>query len=61
MHINEPDSLVDFAQEFGRVRQDGKEAYSVVLLPPQWVSQVAGATEAEKQVLHCYLQGQEYC
>lgn len=59
MHINEPDSLVDFAQESGRAGRDGKEAYSVVLLPPRWVSQVASAIEAEKGVLHRYLQGQE--
>ena len=55
MHINEPDSLVDFAQESGRAGRDGKEAYSVVLLPPRWVSQVASAIEAEKGVLHRYL------
>jgi superfamily II DNA helicase RecQ len=59
MHINEPDSLVDFAQESGRAGRDGKEAYSVVLLPPRWVSQVASAIEAKKGVLHHYLQGQE--
>ena len=59
IHINEPDSLVDFAQESGRAGRDGKEAYSVVLLPPRWVSQVASAIEAEKGVLHRYLQGQE--
>jgi superfamily II DNA helicase RecQ len=35
MHINEPDSLIDFAQESRRAGQDGKEAYSIVLLPPQ--------------------------
>ena len=34
IHINEPDSLVDFAQESGRAGRDRKEAYSVILLPP---------------------------
>jgi superfamily II DNA helicase RecQ len=59
MHINEPDSLVDFAQESGRAGRDGKEAYSVMLLPPRWVSLVASAIEAGQAVLHRYLQGQE--
>jgi superfamily II DNA helicase RecQ len=35
MHINELDSLVDFVQESGQAGRDGKEAYSVVLLPPR--------------------------
>ena len=34
MHINEPDSLIDFAQESERAGQDRKEAYSVMLLLP---------------------------
>jgi superfamily II DNA or RNA helicase len=59
LHLNEPDSLVAFAQESGRAGRDGKEAYSVVLLPPRWVSQAASAGDAEKGVLHRYLQGQE--
>jgi superfamily II DNA helicase RecQ len=32
MHVNKPDSLVDFAQESRRAGRDGKEVYSVVLL-----------------------------
>jgi superfamily II DNA helicase RecQ len=61
MHINELDSLVDFIQESRRAGRDRKEAYSVVLLPPRWVLQVASAIEVEKGVLYRYLQGQEYC
>ena len=55
MYINKPDSLIDFIQESGRAGRDRKEAYSVILLPPRWVSQVASAIEAEKGVLHRYL------
>jgi superfamily II DNA or RNA helicase len=58
MHINEPESLVDFAQESGRAGRDGKEAYSAVLLPSGWQSQVGSSTAGvEKKVLHRYLQG----
>jgi superfamily II DNA helicase RecQ len=32
IYINKPLSLVDFAQESSRAGQDGKEAYSLVLL-----------------------------
>jgi hypothetical protein len=35
MHINEPDSLVDFVQESKQARRDKKEAYSIVLLFPR--------------------------
>ena len=36
MNIDEPDSLIIFAQESGRAGRDGKQAYSMVLLPFNW-------------------------
>ena len=36
MHVNEPDSIIDFAQESGRAGRDGQRAYSFVMLPASW-------------------------
>ena len=36
MHVGEPNSLVDFAQESGRAGRDGGQCYSAVLLPGSW-------------------------
>ena len=36
MNIDEPESLVIFAQESGQTGRDGKRAYSMILLPPTW-------------------------
>jgi hypothetical protein len=59
IHVNEPSSLVDFAQESGRAGRDGKEAYSLVLLSRTWRPQAAEDTVVEKRALHRYLLGQD--
>lgn len=63
MHIGEPNSLVDFAQESGRAGRDRKEAYSVVLLPAKWQPQVMGSEKnievMERRVLSRYLEGRD--
>jgi hypothetical protein len=40
MNIDDPESLVIFAQESGRAGRDGKLAYSMVLLPATWQPQI---------------------
>jgi hypothetical protein len=59
IHVNEPSSLVDFAQESGRAGRDGREAYSLVLLSHTWKPQAAGEEAVvERRALHRYLLGQ---
>ena len=36
INVNEPDSLILFAQQSGRGGRDGKPAHSIVLLPSRW-------------------------
>jgi superfamily II DNA helicase RecQ len=59
IHVNEPSSLVDFAQESGRAGRDGKEAYSLVLLSATWRPQAAqgAGADTERAALHRYLLG----
>jgi len=59
VHINEPASLVDFAQESGRAGRDGREAYSLILLLPRWKPQALESITAERRALHRYLLGQD--
>jgi superfamily II DNA helicase RecQ len=59
IHVDEPSSLVDFAQESGRAGRDGKEAYSLVLLSLTWKPQAAEGTVVERRALHRYLLSQD--
>jgi superfamily II DNA helicase RecQ len=57
IHINKLLFLVDFAQESSQAGQDGKEAYSLVLLLFIWKPQAAKSTAVERKTLHYYLLG----
>jgi superfamily II DNA helicase RecQ len=57
IYVDEPLSLIDFAQESGRAGRDRKEAYSLVLLVRLWKPQAAKDTTVEKRVLYRYLLG----
>ena len=75
INVNEPDSLILFAQQTGRAGRDGRRAHSIVLLPAKWhatsiVDGGAGMQQSaiqdaglgkrrEKQAMHRYLQGEQ--
>lgn len=50
MNVDEPESLVIFAQESGRAGRDDRRAYSMVLLPATWQPQ----TTENPQKVHNY-------
>lgn len=57
VHIGVPSSMIDFAQEVGRLGRDGGGGQSLVLVPPQWRATVndrdgrsLGAAEAAMQI-----------
>lgn len=57
IHMGEPHSLVDFAQEAGRAGRDGAEAYSVVFLRDGWQPDTGSGVSVERRALHGYLEG----
>ncbi|KAJ6438068.1 P-loop containing nucleoside triphosphate hydrolase protein [Purpureocillium lavendulum] len=59
MHVDEPHSLVDFAQESGRAGRDGARAYSVVLLRSGWEPPAGEGVPAGKRALHGYLEARD--
>lgn len=73
VNVNEPESMVTFAQESGRAGRDGERAYSLVLIPSSWEAsgnrdtmQTLPAThdislgkQRERQAMHRYLECQQ--
>jgi superfamily II DNA helicase RecQ len=73
INVNEPESIVSFAQESERAGRDGKQAYSLVLLPSSWEApkgsistprlpatyDISLGKQRERQAIHRYLEGQQ--
>jgi superfamily II DNA helicase RecQ len=58
LHVDEPTSLIDFAQASGRAGRDGQLAFATVLLPHSWRA-TSSPIELEQAALHRYLKGLE--
>ena len=54
MNVDEPESLVIFAQESGRAGRDDRRAYSMVLLPATWQPQVTDDPPVDAQKMTNY-------
>jgi superfamily II DNA helicase RecQ len=58
LHVDEPTSLIDFAQASGRAGRDGQLAFATVLLLHSWRA-TSLPIEPEQAALHRYLKGVE--
>jgi Orsellinic acid/F9775 biosynthesis cluster protein D/Helicase conserved C-terminal domain len=58
IHINDPGSMVDFAQESGRAGRDGEPAHSCVVLAPAWRAEVDLSPSSAQGAMQEYLRAE---